>query len=42
MKQEKLLAGVLIALAAGFLVLLFAGNHVLEPYRAQKIKIKPY
>lgn len=40
MKQEKLLAGALIALAAGFLVLLFAGNHVLGTLQGTEDKNK--
>lgn len=40
MKQEKLLAGVLIALAAGFLALLFAGNHVLGTLQGTEDKNK--
>lgn len=40
MKQEKLLAGALIALAVGFLALLFAGNHVLGTLQGTEDKNK--
>lgn len=40
MKQEKLLAGALIALAAGFLALLFAGNHVMGTLQGTEDKNK--
>lgn len=40
MKQEKFLAGVLIALVVGFIALLFAGNHVLGNLQGTEEKNK--